>query len=248
MPSAVSDAPFKPPEKDAKAKTLPSEDSEPVVTASAAASAAATSSFVQVKPKEPQYMPDIAAKKDKHQQQSTFHSCVLCHSHPSLLFSHSNLGCSDLPPPLKPPQPASDFKSDAYYGGKHDDKKQDSSGLGLDGFSAIYKKEKNPYSNIGSGYDEKKERKEGASVLGGSFGQKVLPGVSNEKYSLGNAGGSKWDLPLPSSNSKDLPSATGSNFPSVAGGRSSFIRNARYAPGVNPSSVKFPICLVGYTA
>ena len=55
-----------------------------------------------------------------------------------------------------------------------------------------------------------------------------------------NVGGSKWDMPLPSA--KELPPASSnqSNFPSVAGGRSSFIRNARYAPGVNPSTVSPP--------
>ncbi len=59
------------------------------------------------------------------------------------------------------------------------------------------------------------------------------------RYGVGSVVGSKWDVPLPSVNAKDLSSA--SNFPSAAGGRSSFIRNARYAPGVNPSSVPTPL-------
>jgi hypothetical protein len=60
-------------------------------------------------------------------------------------------------------------------------------------------------------------------------------------YGLGGVGGSKWDMPLPSASAKEQLPQAGGNFPSVAGGRSSFIRNARYAPGVNPSSVSTPL-------
>ena len=82
----------------------------------------------------------------------------------------------------------------------------------------------------GGGYEDKKERKEGGST----FGQKAVAGVAADKYSLGSVVGSKWDAPLPSA--KDAAPGLGGNFPSVASGRASFIRNARYAPGVNPSS------------
>jgi hypothetical protein len=79
-------------------------------------------------------------------------------------------------------------------------------------------------------------------VFGGGFGQKsnaAAAAAGSDKYGIGQLGGSKWDMPLPSASAKELPPANNnqSNFPSVAGGRSSFIRNARYAPGVNPSSV-----------
>lgn len=216
MPSAASDAPFKPPEKDSKAKTLPSDDSEPVVSATTAASASATS-FVQAKPKETNYAPEVVPKKEKQQH-------------------HNQAYHTDLPPAPKLLPPAADYKSDVFYGGKYEDNKPDLSGLGLDGFSALQKKDKNPYGQVGMGggaYDEKKERKDGASALGGAFGQKAVGGAAGDKYSLGSVVGSKWDMPP---NPKDAQAA-GGNFPSLGGGRSSFIRNARYAPGVNPSSV-----------
>lgn len=154
---------------------------------------------------------------------------------PFLLFASP---ASDLPPAPKLLPPAADYKSDVFYGGKYEDKKPDLSGLGLDGFSALQKKDKNPYGQVGMGggagaYDEKKERKDGASALVGAFGQKAVGGAAGDKYSLGNVVGSKWDMPP---NPKDAQAA-GGNFPSLGGGRSSFIRNARYAPGVNPSSV-----------
>ncbi len=75
MPSASTDAPFKPPEKD-KAKTLPAEDTEP---AAAVASSAATSSFAQAKPREPQqpqYAPESLPKKEKQQQHHHRHAAA----------------------------------------------------------------------------------------------------------------------------------------------------------------------------
>lgn len=76
---------------------------------------------------------------------------------------------SDLPPAHKPLPPAAEYKSDAYYGGKYDEKKQDLSGMGLDGFPVLQKKDKNPYGNIGAaalgGYEDKKDRKVSARFL-----------------------------------------------------------------------------------
>jgi hypothetical protein len=168
------------------------------------------------------------------------YTCACCALAPRPLSSSS---ISDLPLAPKPQPAAAEYKSDAYYGGKYEEKKQDLSALGLDGFSALQKKDKNPYSNMGMGgagsYDEKKDRKDGGGgALGGSFGQKAAVAAPVDKYGLGSVVGSKWDAPLPSA--KDMPLSNGGNFPSVAGGRSSFIRNARYAPGVNPSSVLPP--------
>jgi hypothetical protein len=66
----------------------------------------------------------------------------------------------------KPPPPAADYKSDVHYGNKHEDKKQEISGLGLDAFPALQKKDKNPYASMGAAalgpYDDKKDRKVGA--------------------------------------------------------------------------------------
>jgi hypothetical protein len=109
-----------------------------------------------------------------------FYSCVvfLCRVADVCVASRvTPIACSDMPP-AKPLPPPAEYKSDSYY-----EKKQDVSGLGLEGLPAVQKKDKNLYGHmgLGGGYDEKKDRKDGASAVGASFGQKVSAAAGVDK-------------------------------------------------------------------